>query len=190
MSTQNKQTSTNTYDPGSMGTFQGLNKQFGSAISEEISNPYSNPFFNLQQQRGTQMINAQNASGNQALLQRAQALGIDPRSPQFMQMMNQQSRSNQGNMSNLNSDLMLQATQMRQQAIGQAGGYRPLQTGGTQTQTQSGLGTWLPQVAGMAIKGGMMAATGGMSGLMGGGGGNPFFPGSGAGPDGTYSQVG
>src|SRR6266576_620145 len=173
MSTQNKTQSTNQYDSGSMGTFGGLNKSFGSAVQGEIDNPYGNPFFNLQQARGNQAVNAQNSSGQQAMMQRAQALGINPNSPQFAAMMNQSSRWNMGLQSDMQSNLMLQAANMRQGAIGMAGQYKPLQTGHTDVQTQSGLGTWLPQLAGAAI-GGLtgMAGMGAFGGKGGGGGGS------------------
>ena len=171
LSTQNKQTSTNQYDPQSMGVFGGLNKTFGSAIQDEIQNPYSSMFFNQQLGMGNQAMQTQAASGNQAMLQRAQALGISPSSPLFASMMSQQQRGNQSNQSNMFNNLLLQAGQLRQGAIGQAGAYRPLQTGQSQVQTQSGLGTWLPQLAGAALGVGMGAATGGMSKM---GGGGPF----------------
>jgi hypothetical protein len=60
-------------------------------------------------------------------------------------------------------------------ATGQAAGYQPLKTG--QTQTTSGLGTWLPQLLGAglgAVSGGLLGG-GGMTGL-----GNPSFNGMGS----------
>lgn len=155
-----------------MGVFGGLNKSFGSAIQGEIDNPYGNAFFNLQQARGNEAVNAQNASAQQSMMQRAQALGINPNSPLFASMMNQSSRFNMGRQSDMQSNLMLQAANMRQGAIGMAGSYRPLQTGQTQTQEQSGLGSWLPQLAGGAL---------GMAGKFMGGGMGAFGKGGGGG---------
>lgn len=186
MSTQNTQTSSSQFDPNSMGVFQGLTKTYGSAIQDEIQNPYSNMFFNMQQARGNQAINAQNASGQQSMIQRAQAMGMDPHSPAFMQMLNQSSRFNQGRQSDMMQNLLLQAQQLRQGAIGQAGAYRPLQTGQTQTQKQSGLGTWLPQLAGAALGMGGKILSGKMAGGGDSGGGSSFF-GGGAGTQGGYT---
>lgn len=177
MSTQNKTESTASFDPGSMGVFSGLTKAFGRATEEDINDPYSSMFFNQQLARGNQAQQSQASAGNQALLQRAQALGINPSSPLFAMMMQQQQRGNMGNQSDMFQNLLLQASQLRQQAIGRAGSFRPLQTGQTQTQTQSGLGTWLPQVIGAGIKGAGMFATGGASAGF-------DFSGAGSGPSG------
>lgn len=177
LSTTNQTKTSASFDPNSMGVFQGLTSTYGSAIQDEIQNPYSNMFFNTQLAMGNQGQQASSSAGNSALLQRAQAMGINPSSPLFMQMMAQQQRGNQSNQSNMFNNLLLQAAQLRQGAIGQAGSYRPLQTGQTSTQKQSGVGSWLPQIAGAAIKGGMAAATGGASAGF-------DFGGAGAGPSG------
>src|SRR5205807_3073664 len=85
---------------------------------------------------------------------------------QFLQSGNQLA-ANQAN--NFNSQLMY-ANNLRFNAANNMMNWRPLQTGstGTQTQTTSGLGTWLPQVAGM----GLSLATMGMGGM--GDGGSSF----------------
>jgi len=67
---------------------------------------------------------------------------------------------------------LMQAGQMRQSAIGMAGQYRPLQTGQTQTQQVSGLGSWLPQVVGAGLGAAGAFFGGGMGGS--GGGSSPF----------------
>lgn len=72
-------------------------------------------------------------------------------------------RQQSGQVAGAYQNALLGAQQLQLQATQQAQGYNPLQTGQTQTQTKSGLGTWLPQVAGMAIQAGMGAMTGGAS---------------------------
>src|SRR5258708_38589304 len=67
-------------------------------------------------------------------------------------------RADMGRQSDTFNNLLLGANQLRMGAAQTAMGYRPLQTGSTTTQQQSGLGTWLPQVAAA----GMSAFTGGM----------------------------
>jgi hypothetical protein len=61
------------------------------------------------------------------------------------------------------TSLLNNALNSRMGAAGMAANFRPLQTGSQSTTVQqtSGLGTWLPQVAGMALG----AATGGLSSL-------------------------
>lgn len=66
-------------------------------------------------------------------------------------------------------------------AASTAAGFKPLQTG--QTQTTSGLGTWLPQLLGAGISAGLAPFTGGMSlgGLAGSLGQQPTLGGSSSG---------
>lgn len=67
------------------------------------------------------------------------------------------------NTSNAFNSTLNSALQNRNFALQSAEGFNPLQTGANTTQTKSGLGTWLPQVAGAALG----AATGGL-GMLGG----------------------
>jgi hypothetical protein len=91
----------------------------------------------------------------------------------MLEMMQNQSRANSGMRANLGFlNPMQNAFTAQQNAMQLGSQYRPLQTGGTQTQTQGGLGSWLPQLAGAAIGAAGTAMTGGMSG--GGGGGGMF----------------
>src|SRR5258708_3082971 len=176
MSTKNVTTSSAQFDPNSMGVFQGLTSTYGKSIQDLIQNPYSNMMFNTQMGMGNQALQTQEASGNQAMLQRAQAMGINPSSPMFQQMMAQQQRGGQGRQSDMFNNLLLQASQLRQGAIGQAGAYRPMQTGSTEEKKQSGLGTWLPQLIGAGLGAAGGAMTGGLSKA---GGGSSFFGGLG-----------
>ncbi len=149
-----------------MNAFNAFTNSGSSAIQSEINDPYSNMAFNTQLQMGNQAVQQQNNQGNQALLQRLQGSGINPSSPLYQSQLGMMQRSGMARQSGMYNNLLLNATQLRQQAIQQALGYKPLQTGMTNVQSQSGLGTWLPQVAGMA----MGAATMGMGGGFGGGG--------------------
>jgi hypothetical protein len=188
MATNNNTNSSNQYNQGSMNTFQNLNSSFGNAISGEINNPYNNMAFNTQLQMQNKSNAAQGASQTQALQQRMQAMGQNPNSPLYASQLNKQMRQQSGNNANSYNNLLLQAQNLRQNAIGQAGAYKPLQTGQNTQQTQSGLGTWLPQVAGAALG----AATGGMSGMFTGApqgslGGSGFFSGAAQGPQGMMN---
>jgi hypothetical protein len=166
MSTKTVQTQQNQYDPTAMSTYQGMQSGLGSAIGGYMNNPFSNPFFQTQAQMGTSQANAMGQSGMNNLTRNLTASGIQQNSPAALQMMQQQSMGNSANRANLGFlNPMQNAFTAQQNAMGLASQYRPLQTGGTQTQQKSGLGTWLPQVAGM----GLSALTGGLGGMMGAG---------------------
>jgi hypothetical protein len=150
-----------------MATFQGFQPQYRQNLQDFANDPLKSSFFNTQ----LNMSNAQNRqsfqSRNNAFLQNMQAGGSVGNLPAYAQSQLQQNqRGLSADNSNSFNNLLLGANQLRFGATGQMGGYRPLQTGGTQTQQQSGLGSWLPQVAGAAMKIGAGFATGGASGLM------------------------
>jgi len=188
MSTTTRTQATNQFDPGSMGVFSGLSGAFGQGIMQDINDPYRSMAFNTQLGMQRRMGAQQQGQANQALLQRAQALGMNPNSPAFQSMMAQQQRQGMATQAGGYNQLLLQAAQLRQQALGAAGSYRPLQTGQTQVQSQGGLGSWLPQVAGGAIGGfGMLKGMGAFGGPSAGGGGDQFA-GAGYGPNYTPGQ--
>lgn len=179
MGTQNKTVSTAQFNPQSMGQFNQLQGTIGTQLQQNINDPFHSMMFNTQLGMQRQANQAQFGSQQQALLQRSQALGVNPQSPQYAYMLNQLQRQNSSNTAQGYNNLLLQASQRQQQSLGMAESYRPLQTGQTNVQSQSGLGTWLPQLAGAAIGG----LTGG---LMGGGkqsGGGDFYSGAGASPN-------
>jgi hypothetical protein len=147
-----------------MSQYNQLQPIFGNQVQSEISDPYSNSFFNTQLAMQRQNVAQSQSSANRALIQRTQSLGGNVNSPLFQQQLMQQQRQGMASNAQGYNNLLLQAGQFRQQALGMAGSYRPLQTGSTNTQTQSGLGTWLPQLAGAAIGAAGMFATGGASG--------------------------
>lgn len=204
MSTKNQTTSQANFDPTAMNTYQGMQGGLGNTINSYMNSPFSNPFFQTQQQMGTQQANMAGQSNMSNITNNLTASGINQNSPAALEMMNNQMRQNSSMRANLGFLSPMQSAQgMQQNAMGLASSYRPLQTGQTQTQSQTGLGSWLPQVVGA----GLSLATGGMSGgLKGLGGGgssgsqmaSPFFqtnssPGM-AGlnlqPQGTYNYPG
>src|SRR5271157_2455508 len=123
MSQQKQTTTTSQYNQPSMGLFNQLQPQFGQAISSEITNPYSNMFFNQQLGMGQQQLGAQGASANRALLQRSQALGFGANSPFMASQMGALQRQGMAGQSGLFNNLLMQAGQMRQSALGMAGSY-------------------------------------------------------------------
>lgn len=172
MSTKTQQVSTNSYDPNSMNAFTSMTNALGPAVSGYINNPFGNPFFQQQQQMGTQQANFAGQTAMSNIARNTSMSGIGSNSPAALEMMNNQMRANSNTRANLGfMNPVNNALLMQQNAMGTAANYKPLQTGQTNVQTTSGLGTWLPQVAGAAIG----AATGGMGGgglmsMFGGGG--------------------
>jgi hypothetical protein len=90
-------------------------------------------------------------------------------------MLQRASLSNSAMQGNAFNTAVNSALSNRNSALMAMQAYQPLQTG--QSTTTGGLGTWLPQVAGIAANalmpgiGGMLAGTGFSSGYKGGGGG-------------------
>jgi hypothetical protein len=165
---------------GAAGTAGSAGGGLGNVTANYINNPFGNPFFQTQQQMGTRQ--AQNLGGTNIsnMLRNFQTGGLGGGSgtmaPFQQEMLQNQARANTGLQAQLGFLNPVQnALGMQQNAMGLAAGYRPLQTGGTTTQSTGGLGTWLPQVAGMAL-GGLTGGLGGglgsaLGGLFGGGGG-------------------
>lgn len=186
MSTKNVQTSTNQFDPTSMGTFQGFQPMINRNLTDFANDPMKSSFFNTQ----LQMAQGQNQSAfntrNDQFLQNLRAGGNVGNMPAYAQSeLNSNMRGLSAANSNSFNNLLLGANQLRFGATSQMQGYRPLQTGQTQTQQQSGLGTWLPQVlgAGLGIAG---AAMGGPAGAA---LGSSFFGGANRGPTNSFNNI-
>lgn len=163
MSTKKTTTEAGTFDPTSMSTFQAFQPAFRGGMLDIMQDPLKATYFNTMLQM-SQAQNRQAFGQSQNIMnQNLAAGGFVGNMPAFAQMnlLNNQ-RALSAAQSNTFNNLLLGANQMRFGALSQAGGYRPFQTGGQTTQRTSGLGTWLPQVAGM----GLSAFTGGFGGQM------------------------
>ena len=187
MSTKNVTATTsstqNQYNPAAMMQYNAFQPALGAGLMDLASNPLTSTYFNQQLQMGRKANAAGLQSQNQALMRNLNASGPIANKSAFMQ--SQLARNQRAGMqanSNLFSNLLLNAQQNRMKAYGMMEGYSPLQTGqisnSTQTQSQQGLGSWLPQVMSLATA----PFTGGKS-LM--GLGNGFF--NGAGSTGTFN---
>lgn len=172
MSTKN--TTTYGYNPAGIGAYNSMIPGFGSTVNSYMMNPFSNPFFQTQQQMGYRTAQQQNQTNMSNISRNSFMSGLSPNNPAMLEMMNNQMRAGTANSANLGFLNPVQnAFTAQQNAMGMAGSFRPLQT--SQTQTQSGLGSWLPQLlgaglgmAGSIFSGGASSAAGGaMSGTMG-----------------------
>lgn len=154
---------TGNFNQAGMNAYNSTQPGFASNVNSYMNSPFSNPFFQQQQQMGTNQANMMGQSSMSSLMGNMRTQGMQQNSPAALQMIQQQGMQNSANRANLGfQNPMQNAFTAQQNAMGMAGQYKPLQTG--QTQSQGGLGSWLPQLLG----GGLSMLTGG---LLGGGGG-------------------
>jgi len=155
MSTQQKATSTNNYDPRAMGMYRSFVPMWNQALQQNINDPWG-------MMGGNQMLASQNSynaaqfgTANRNMINSFTSRGIDSTSPLFNQMLNRSANQNNASTMGGYNSLLQNATNFRNNAYYQQMAYSPLLTGGTQVQSQSGLGTWLPQV----LQAGLQAGT-------------------------------
>jgi hypothetical protein len=176
MPTKTTNTSSNTYNPGSMSNFNSFLGTGASVLNQNVQNPLQQSGFNQRLQMGNQNLFNMFNNRNSQIGSRASLFG--GQTPGFLQsQLNNNSRGLAGAQGQNFNQNLLYADQLRQQSANAMLNYRPLQTGGTQTQEQSGLGTWLTPL--------ISAGLGGLTSAMGmpkspGGGGNTFGPGGSA----------
>lgn len=191
MSTKTVTTQANQYNPQAMNAYTGLQPNIASNWQNDMQlDPRKSSTFNLALQ------NAFN--GNQRQVQNQMGnMFSNMRTGGFNGNMNAYTQSQLGRIGRFGAGLNAQSTNqnflnydmMRRQATAQAAGYRPLQTGATNTQQTSGLGTWLPQVIGAGASIAAGAMTGGMSGALGGlSGSGGSMMGKGAGAPTTFGD--
>lgn len=159
MSTKQTTTSTNAYNSQSMGQYNSLQSGYGGLLQQYMNNPMSavSGIYNQSGQMAQQnaALLGQSAMSNLTGNQAAAGFGGVNMPAYMASQIAAQNRATSGMQANafLQNNLARNQAALGVQQFGasQAGMYRPLQTGGTQTQTQGGLGSWLPQVAGMGI---------------------------------------
>jgi hypothetical protein len=187
MPTQNTTQSTNQYNPASMNTYNAFQGATMGNLMSMASNPLGSSYFQnqLAQQKNQAMQVGQRSQNN--LLQNMRAGGgILSNSAGFMGAQLQRNNiANSTMQSNAFNSAMGSALNNRTAAMMSMQAYQPLQTGQTSTQSTSGLGTWLPQVAGAALN---MAAPGLGSMMAGNSFSSGYQPASSPGPSRLTSQ--
>lgn len=152
MSTVNKTSNAGVFNQQSMGQYNQLQSGIGSNLQDFMNNPLQSSFFNTQLQMAQRANMNQQSSRNQMVNQNATVGGFTGNTPAFLQsQMANNARTASANNSNSFNSLLLGANQLRFGATQSAMGYKPLQTGSNTTQSQGGLGSWLPQLAGAAL---------------------------------------
>lgn len=140
MGTKNNTSSTNSYNPASLSNYQNLATSSGSQLSSQISSPTNNRVYNGQQGQLNSFLNAGAKAFSGTLSNQGGALGSNGRGvqPTFASNFNLSTAGIGRN------SLLLGAAQNRQTALGAGMNFRPLQTGGTQTEQTTGTGTIVP----------------------------------------------
>jgi hypothetical protein len=163
------------FAPTGMQAYNQLQGPFANVTTGYMTDPFGNPFFKTQQQLGTRQ--AQNIGGTNLsnLMRNFQTGGVGggtgTLAPFQSEQLANQMRANTGLQAQLGFlQPVMNALGLQQSALGMAENYRPLQTGQKTTESTGGLGTWLPQVAGMALGG--LTGMPFMGGMFGGGGGS------------------
>jgi hypothetical protein len=169
------------YDPNAMGIYgQGI-KTASGVFNQWATNPYSNPFFNMQKAFLSNQAAGVGQRNVSTILSNASRSGFGGGNSGFTQsLIAQAGRATSGLQNQGLFQALQQANQNQQFALGNLWNFQPLMTGST--QTRSGLGTWLPQVLGAAAMAGMAPFTGGaslagMGSMIGGAGNNSGFSG-------------
>lgn len=169
MPTKNTTTQTSQFNPAGMTAYNTFMGGVTPYLQTALNNPMTllNPLYGQVTQQAVKAAgqSGQTAMGN--ITGNMAAAGFGGQNlPAFLQsQINAQNRATSGNVANafLGSQLqkLAAAQQLQSSAASTMAGFRPLQTGQTSTQTQSGLGTWLPMVAGAGLSalmpGGLLA---------------------------------
>lgn len=161
MSTKTNTNTSNQYNANGMSAYNSLIPQFASTTSALMSSPLNNSYFQNQlamNQKSASQIGQRNISNIASNTRAGGGLLSGAGSFQTAQL-NNAMLSNSANQSGAFNSSLTNALSNRNFAMQSAEGFNPLQTGASTTQSKSGLGTWLPQVAGAALG----AATGGLS---------------------------
>lgn len=164
MGTKTKTQQSINYDPTSLGQYQQFWQLATPLLTGMATNPFSSPSFNLNLAQNTAAARQQGSMAMQNALSNLNTAGMGQTNSGLRAgLLSQLGRygSNLTYQGFLGAANQAQANQWN--ALGMLGSRTPLVTGQTGTQQTSGLGTWLPQLAGAAISG----LTGGMTGGLG-----------------------
>ena len=171
MGTKKTSNTTNQYDPASMNRYQSWAGGMLPQLQGLFNNPTGSPFFNFNLQQGQRVASGLSGRNTFNALQNFNRSGIGGGSlgsGARMQMFGDLGRqaSNLGYQGWAGAMGQAQSDRWNAASLGSSIFSNPLQTGQKNTQQTSGLGTWLPQLAGAALGG--LSRLGGLGGLFGG----------------------
>jgi hypothetical protein len=188
MPTTTQTNTANQYNPGGLNTYNAFQPQLMSSLMQMAQNPLGSNYFHnqlAQQQSAAHQISQRGQSN--ALQNLRAGGGILSNSGGFTSaLINRNNLQGSALQSNAFNSAINTALQNRNMALMSMQAYQPLQTGQNTSQQTSGTGTWLPQVAGMAMN--MLSP--GLGSMMGGNGFSAGYQqqgGGGSGGSSTYS---
>lgn len=167
MSTKTQTDNTMHFNPVAQQSYNSLVGSGTKVLNDQMNNPFGNAMYKMGLGASQQGATQQGNNNMSALQQMMRTSGIGGNSGNAFQMAQQGKigRSNASMMSQANTSNVQGALQRQLTATGMGMSFSPQLTGSSATQTQSGLGTWLPQLLGAAGSAAMGFATGGASTL-------------------------
>lgn len=159
MSTKKTSTSTTAFNQPSLNAFNAMQPQVQALLQQYMNNPLAavNPIYNLSGQLAQRNAARLGQSAMSNLSNNMATSGFGGvNMPAFMQsQIAAQNRATSGLQANafLQNQLAKNRAALGVQQFGLSGAqsYHPLVTGGTNVESQSGLGSWLPQVVGAGL---------------------------------------
>jgi hypothetical protein len=134
-----------------MNAYQSLQAPIRQGLMQDMSDPWTAMGGNAQLAAGNNSVFGASQANNTNTVNNLTQRGISANSGIFAQQLQNSRNANASQQNNMYNNLLLSSQQFAQSAATAAGQYQPLQTGGTQTQTNSGLGTWLAPVVGAGL---------------------------------------
>jgi hypothetical protein len=160
---------TNNYNQAGMANYNSFQPQLGSGLSQMLSNPLGNSFFNQQYQAGLGNAQAQTQRNMSNILANQRTGGgfLGTNGGAFQQtQLNKAMLGGSAMQAGAFNSALGSSLQNRNYALSAMEGYNPLQTGATTTQqTSSGVGGILGAVA----SAGLNMAMPGIGSMLGGG---------------------
>lgn len=153
MGTKSTTSTTNQYNTQSNNAYNALAPAGANQLGSEISSPYNNNVINGQRAIAAPANYAANIGTRATLSNNLGALGTSGGTGYSNYAGNTVGRFGSATVAQTGNSLLMGAASNRNQALGSAMGFRPLQTGGTSTQQITGTGTWLPTVLGAGVAG-------------------------------------
>ena len=160
MSTKKNTQTTATFNSAGQSAYNNLQPSITSGLQENTNNPWQAIAGNQQLAQGNQNIFNSTQQNNQNTVASLSQRGISSNSPLMAQQLAQSSQAGQRQQQGVYNNLLLTAGNVATSGAAAASGYQPQQTGNNTSSWNSGLGTWLPQVAALGAKavGGAMGA--------------------------------
>lgn len=159
MSTQKKTTTTGTF--AGLGTAHTLQGAASPVFTQGVQNPFGSATYNAMANTGSAGLNALSSGVSRAQANNNRQMAVPP-SPALLGAQNRDNQFASMRLGGQMSDtLQMGALNSRNALLGGMSAFRPLQTGGTQTESVTGAGTWAGPLIGGLVSAGMGMIPGG-----------------------------